>query len=110
MTTIIAIHEIGADNTTQESDAPASDEQGNAPHVQLVVHNDDDTPQEFVIELLHSVFKTPVAEAVRLTQTIGFRGQASYGIYSRDIANRLLGAARERILISGHQLRITSGR
>jgi len=108
MTTITAVHEISAVNTTREGGAPASDEDANAPHVQIVVHNDDDTPQEFVIELLHSVFKTPVAEAVRLTQTIGLRGQTGCGIYPRDIGNRLLGAARERILISGHPLLITS--
>ena len=97
---ITAIQQISGPNTRHEASEPAN--------IQIIIHNDDDTPQEFVVELLHSVFKTPVAEAVRLTQTISHRGEASCGIYPRDIANRLLGAARERILIAGHPLLVTS--
>ena len=108
MTTMTSIHEISASNTPHEGDGPASDDQANPSHIQIIVHNDDDTPQEFVVELLHAVFKTPIAEAMRLTQTVNHRGHASCGIYPRDIANRLLGAAHERILISGHPLLITS--
>jgi len=105
---ITAIHEIGGPGPAHETSEPARQDQTGASNIQIIVHNDDDTPQEFVVELLHSVFKTPVAEAMRLTQSINHRGQASCGIYPRDIANRLLGAARERILISGHPLMITS--
>jgi len=96
---------VGADTPDEAGEPGGPDRTG---VIQIIVHNDHDTPQEFVVELLHAVFKTPVAEAVRLTQTIHHRGQASCGIYPRDIANRLLGAARERILISGHPLLITS--
>ena len=108
MTTVTAIHETNINNTTHESGAPTSNDPTDAAHIQIIVHNDHDTPQEFVVELLHSVFKTPVAEAMRLTQTINHRGQASCGIHPRDVANRLLGAARERILIAGYPLLITS--
>jgi ATP-dependent Clp protease adapter protein ClpS len=85
------------------SDVPAE-----AGHLQVIFHNDDATPVEFVIELLHSVFKKPVADAIQLTEAIGERGQAICGTYPHDAAQALLDAARQRIRASGHPLRITS--
>jgi len=84
------------------------DVQAEAGHLQVVFHNDDETPVEFVIELLHSVFKKPIADAFKFTETIDNYGQAICGTYPRDVANELLEAARQRIGVSGHPLLITS--
>ncbi len=40
-----------------------SDVQAEADHLQVIFHDDDDTPMEFVVEVLHSVFKKPIADA-----------------------------------------------
>jgi ATP-dependent Clp protease adapter protein ClpS len=75
---------------------------------QITFHNDDDTPEQFVAELLHLVFKKSVAEALKFTETIDAKGKAVCGIYPRDVARELLEAARLRIRASGHSLLITS--
>jgi hypothetical protein len=36
--------------------------------IQLVLHNDDETPLEFVVELLHSIFRKLIADASRITE------------------------------------------
>jgi ATP-dependent Clp protease adapter protein ClpS len=76
--------------------------------IQLVLHNDDETPLEFVVELLHSVFKTPIAESLWITEEVNAHGRAICGIYPRSVANELIEAAQQRIRASGHPLLITS--
>jgi ATP-dependent Clp protease adapter protein ClpS len=85
-----------------------SDVQAEADHLQVIFHNDDKTPDEFVIDLLRSVFRKPVAGAIRFTEKVDKAGQAVCGTYPRDIANGLLEAALQKIRASGHPLRITS--
>jgi hypothetical protein len=36
-----------------------------AGHIQIIFHDDDETPVEFVIELQHSVFNKQIADATR---------------------------------------------
>jgi ATP-dependent Clp protease adapter protein ClpS len=77
-------------------------------YCRIVFHNDDDTPVDFIIDLLHSVFKKPPAEALKLTAKADQYGQAICGTYPRDIANELIETARQRIRLAAHPLRITS--
>src|ERR1700736_5378460 len=79
-----------------------------AGYLQVTVHNDNETPIVFVIELLHSVFKKKLADAFKLTEAVDQYGQAVCGTYRRDTANELLEAARQHVRTSGHPLRITS--
>jgi len=54
-----------------------SDVHAEAGHLQIMFHDDDETPLQFVVELLHSVFKKQLADAVRLTEAVNQYGQAS---------------------------------
>jgi ATP-dependent Clp protease adapter protein ClpS len=85
-----------------------SDVQAEAGHLQVIFHDDDDTPMEFVVEVLHSVFKKPIADALKFTEAIDRNGRAMCGSYPRDVANEMLEAARQHIRASGHPLLITS--
>ena len=85
-----------------------SDVEAEAGHLEIIFHDDDETPVEFVIELLHSVFKKQLADAIRFTEAIKQHGQASCGTYRRDVANKLLKAAQKGIRVIGVPLRITS--
>jgi ATP-dependent Clp protease adapter protein ClpS len=85
-----------------------SDVHAEAGHLQVIFHDDDETPMEFVIDLLHSIFDKPIDAAIKLTKTVDRDGQASCGTYSSAVANEMLEAARQRVLASGHPLRITS--
>jgi ATP-dependent Clp protease adapter protein ClpS len=79
-----------------------------AGHLEVIFHDDDETPLQFLMELLHSVFEKQMADALRFTDEIHKEGRASCGTYPRDVAHELLEAARQRIRAAGHPLRITS--
>src|SRR6266576_380605 len=87
---------------------PMSDALAEASHLQIIFHDDNETPLRFVVELLHSVFEKQFSDAVRFTEAIGKHGKASCGSYPREIAADLLEAARQRVRAAGHPLRITS--
>jgi ATP-dependent Clp protease adapter protein ClpS len=76
--------------------------------VRVTFHDDDETPVEFVIELVHSVFKKPLAEAIKFAEKVGEYGQAPCGLYPREAADELLQTAKHRIAVSGHPLLISS--
>jgi ATP-dependent Clp protease adapter protein ClpS len=85
-----------------------NDVHADAGHLQVTFHDDDETPLEFVIELLHSVFKKPIADALRFSEAVNKYGEAVCDAYPRDVGNELLETARQRTHASGHPLRITS--
>jgi ATP-dependent Clp protease adapter protein ClpS len=85
-----------------------SDVDAEPSHLQLFIHNDDETPGEFVVELLHSAFKMAVAKANNVAATMEKYGQAVCGAYQRDAANKLLEAVRQSIHAAGHPLLITT--
>lgn len=79
-----------------------------AGYVRLVIHDDKETPEEFVIGLLRSVFSQPLSDAIELMATIEMRGKAVCGTYPRAVAQALLQASQERIQTSGHRLAVTA--
>lgn len=85
-----------------------SDVQADADLLQVIVHDDDETPEEFVIDLLHAVFKKPLAVAIKLADAVGNRGKAICGIFPRDPATEMLEQAQQRIRASGYPLLITT--
>src|SRR6266700_6642211 len=94
--------------TTLQRPHAASDVHAGATYLQLVFHNDQETPEAFVVELLRSVFNKPITDAIRFAATIDRNGKAICGIYPRGVADGLLEVARERIRATGHPLLITS--
>ena len=79
-----------------------------ADYLQLVLHRDDFSPVDFVIDLVRSVFNKTKAAAVEIVAVAEDQGKAICGTYPRDVAEALLRDARKRILASGHPLSITS--
>jgi ATP-dependent Clp protease adapter protein ClpS len=79
-----------------------------AESVQLVFHNDGNTPVEFVRELLRGVFGLRQREAIAFSSLIDDRGKAACGPYPFPVAKALLEAAQRRIHTAGHRLAITS--
>jgi ATP-dependent Clp protease adaptor protein ClpS len=52
----------------------------------VVLHNDDYTTREFVIDVLQTVFHKANVEATRIMLTVHHKGKGVCGVYSRDIA------------------------
>src|SRR3954453_7576337 len=95
-------------NKTTTEGILMSDASAAASHLQVFIHSDDETPSDFMVDLLHSVFKIPFAKADNLAETTDTYGQALCGTYPREVANEVLVAARQRIQAAGHPLLITT--
>jgi len=56
------------------------------PRYKVVLHNDDYTPMEFVVEVLQTFFYMDHEKAVQIMMAVHTQGKATCGIYTRDIA------------------------
>ena len=84
------------------------DVQAEAAYLQVVFHDDDETPRDFVVDLVRSVFSQSAAAARAFCMTIPRHGKAVSGSYPRAVAEALLQTAQRRIAASGHSLLITT--
>jgi len=66
----------------------------------VVLHNDDYTTREFVVEVLQVVFHKPAIEATRIMLDVHKKGRGVVGVYTWDIAQTKVATvhkmARER--------------
>ena len=60
----------------------------------IVIHNDDYSTMDFVVEVLTRYFQKSRAESVELMLTVHNQGAAVVGVYSRDLAETLLAEVR----------------
>jgi len=58
----------------------------NPPMYKVILHNDDYTPMDFVIDILMKVFHKNVDEANDITWQVHEKGKAVCGIYVKEIA------------------------
>ncbi len=56
------------------------------PMYRVLMHNDDYTTQQFVVEVLRSIFGRSPEDAVRIMMHVHRRGVGVAGVYPRDIA------------------------
>ncbi|GAB2725554.1 ATP-dependent Clp protease adapter ClpS [Halomonas garicola] len=66
--------------------APADPALAKPPMYRVVLHNDDYTPMDFVVEVLRSIFHLDSEAAIEVMLTVHHRGKASCGVFTRDIA------------------------
>lgn len=64
----------------------ADPELARPPLYKVVLHNDDFTPMEFVVEVLQTFFHMDSETAVQVMLTVHTQGKATCGIFTRDIA------------------------
>ncbi|SEC64316.1 ClpX C4-type zinc finger [Rhizobiales bacterium GAS188] len=76
--------------------------------VRIVVFNDDETPWDFVEDLLRSVFELSGAEAAAFVTKVDGKGRAACGSYPADRAKELLRVARKRIKEHGYRLKLAA--
>ena len=73
----------------------------------VIMHNDDFTTMEFVVEILITIFHKDPAEAERLMLLVHRTGSAAIGTYSYDIAASKVNAALARAKEAGYPFRVT---
>jgi ATP-dependent Clp protease adaptor protein ClpS len=74
----------------------------------VILHNDDYTPLEFVVELLQVVFNKTPPEATQIAQYVHDRGRAQVGLYTREIAETKTALAQRIAEDYEHPLLTTS--
>ncbi len=74
----------------------------------VIIHNDDHTPVEFVVELLRHEFHKTDEEAEVITLAVHREGSAQVGLFTKEVA--LTKANRSRLLAARfqHPLMITA--
>ena len=73
----------------------------------VIMHNDDFTSMEFVVEILMDIFHKDVMAAERLMLMVHESGKATVGSYPYDIAVTKVQAATARAKEEGFPFRLT---
>lgn len=73
----------------------------------VIMHNDDFTTMDFVVEVLMDIFHKDEATAEQLMMTVHKSGQAVVGTYPYDIAVTKVEAAKKRAREQGFPFRMT---
>lgn len=73
----------------------------------VVMHNDDFTTMDFVVEILQDIFHKSGAEAEALMMKVHNQGRAVIGTYSYDIASTKVSEATTRARAEGFPFRVT---
>jgi len=74
----------------------------------VVFHNDDYTTMEFVVRVLMEIFHKDELEAQRLMLDVHHRGQATVGVFTRDIAETKAAQTMDHARLEGHPLKCTT--
>jgi len=76
-------------------------------HYRVIMHNDDFTSMEFVVDILIDIFHKDEAEAERLMLMVHEGGRAAVGSYPYDIAVTKVQTAAARAKEEGYPFRMT---
>ncbi len=71
----------------------------------VVLHNDDYTTMEFVVQVLEQVFKKSPAEAYRIMMHVHTRGLGVCGAYTHEVAETKVVTVHELAREAGFPLR-----
>jgi ATP-dependent Clp protease adaptor protein ClpS len=77
------------------------------PMYRCILHNDNYTTMEFVIQVLTEIFGKPIDQAKKIMLEVHERGQAVVGIYTKDIAESRVRTTTYAARRSGYPLRCT---
>ena len=77
------------------------------PQYKVLLHNDDYTTMELVVEILVRIFNKTETEATHIMLTVHHRGIGTAGVYSRDVAETKVVESTEVARSCGAPLKIT---
>ena len=71
----------------------------------VILHNDDYTTMEFVVQILESIFQKSPAEAYRIMMHVHLEGHGVCGAYPYEVAETKVARVHERAAEEGFPLR-----
>lgn len=71
----------------------------------VLLHNDNYTTMEFVIEILTGIFKKNIDEAKAIMLSVHEKGHGCCGVYTEEIAETKIAQVRSRARLAGFPLR-----
>jgi ATP-dependent Clp protease adaptor protein ClpS len=74
---------------------------------EVILHNDDFTPMDFVIDLLMRYFRHPIEQATEIMLQIHHQGSAVCGTYYKEIAETKVTQVQQRARAEGYPLLAT---
>ena len=77
------------------------------PLFKVLMHNDDYTTMEFVVETLQAVFHKPATEANRIMLHIHFKGVGLCGVFPFEVAETKVSRVHAMARAQGYPLRCT---
>lgn len=94
-----------------EKGSPGADVKERYEHPKMwrvLLHNDDYTTQEFVVEILITVFRKSRLEATRIMLSVHRSGKGIAGVYTKEIAETKATQATDHARSAGYPLLITT--
>lgn len=103
---------MSSKNSQQDSDTGVAVEEAKPrvkrpPLYRVVMHNDDYTPMDFVVEVLQRFFSLSRDQAVQVMLTVHTRGKAIAGTYTAQIAETKTAQVNEYARAHQHPLLCT---
>jgi ATP-dependent Clp protease adaptor protein ClpS len=83
------------------------DEVKEPPMFKVLLHNDDYTTMEFVVEILMYVFHKTVDDATRIMLNVHQKGIGVCGVYTHDVAETKVETVHRLARENGHPLKCT---
>lgn len=94
-----------------ESDFELSDQvqdkTAEPPKFRVILINDDYTTFDFVVQVLVTIFKRTVEDAIRITTDVHNKGQGVCGVYTKQIAETKVDMVHEASQAAGFPLKCT---
>lgn len=98
----------GAPGLAEVTRTEARQETQRPKRYKVLMHNDDYTTMDFVVQVLHTVFGKSPATAVRLMLTIHYSGVAVVGVYTLQVAETKINEVHALAREHGFPLRCTT--
>lgn len=95
------------DNTKRQTNTGTRTRVREPKKYKVIMHNDNFTTMEFVVDVLVTIFHKNEMEAEQLMLMVHQKGHAVVGIYSMDMAKTRISKALQRARAEGFPFRMT---
>ena len=96
--------------TTEHDDSVQTEERQETKEpdqYRVLLHNDDYTPMDFIVDILVSVFKKSAQDATRIMLDVHRKGKGVVGTYTYDVAASRIQRVHTEARSGGYPLRAT---